>query len=457
MLYQSKSVQLFSSAILALFILVATPVRAEIEIYNEDGKRLSFLFDGAFGLFKTYGTNFGAGITTPNGQTRNNVQWLEGFAIPYIEGSIDTDLGEAYGSVGIIAAATRGTSDAGALTFGQPGKIDVEYAYLGWKSGDLLPKKDLFDLSFGRQNFVVGDGFLINDGNLESDVDGGLYLGGRFSFRQTAIARINTEPVRFEFFQLKADNDFGSPKLVGGNIEWHNDDLGVLGAYGFVITQARPESSLKDMTAIAFRGRGTPLALLDDDATSWLGGWELAFEYVHQNNDKLERKMDADGWYLEAGYHAENALFTPHIFYRYLRFSGDDADPDVDRGFNRLFTAGDNYGSWFLGEITGQYVQSSNLRVHQIGGRWYPEIFNIAETGVLFYNFSYDRLAAGGVEPVTSHDFGKEFNVYLKYEPAEWLTLAPVAGVLIPGRGAKQFYGHDENYYILQLAAFISF
>ncbi len=464
------------AALIAIFLLTISPAYGEITLYQKDDIKLSFLFDGALGLFKTYGTNFGAGLETPGGKKRTNIGWYEGFAIPYVKGSIDTDGGQFYGSLGGIAAATRGTSDASGGTFHQPGDADIEYAYIGWKSSSLLPHEDLIDLSFGRQTFKVGDGFLIEDGNADAAIDGGLYLGGRFSFSQSAIARINGNPVRFDVFYLKADRDFGSPRLVGANGEWHDDVFGTIGLYGFKITDARAEFKLTDMIAVAARGRGRPLAILDrlgdshppsrgassgGSSPKWANA-ELAFEYVLEKNSRTKHKMDAYAWYGEAGYHFDHVSTKPHLFYRYSRFSGDRHDDDgIDHGFNRLFTSGDNYGNWFYGEITGQYITGTNLRVHQIGLRAYPGHMDVSEIGLLFYDFRYDRRPKGaGDTTVTSRHLGNEINLYLRYQPKEWLTFSPVAGVLFPGKGGEQTIGidiHDKNYYLLQLVAFISF
>ena len=60
--------------------------------------------------------------------------------------------------------------------------VDLEHLYAGWRSGDLLADslgEDALDLSLGRQEFQVGDGFLIWDGNFDNAGDGAYWLGPR--------------------------------------------------------------------------------------------------------------------------------------------------------------------------------------------------------------------------------------------------------------------------------------
>ncbi|MCO6061928.1 hypothetical protein NG726_35465, partial [Pseudomonas sp. MOB-449] len=82
--------------------------------------------------------------------------------------------GSLYGALNLLSSGTWGDGDAAGFTLGSERMTDVEDAYLGWRSGDLFPAlgENGVDLSFGRQNLSVGDGFLVNGDSLNfGDVD----------------------------------------------------------------------------------------------------------------------------------------------------------------------------------------------------------------------------------------------------------------------------------------------
>jgi hypothetical protein len=92
--------------------------------------------------------------------------------------------------LGSVAAVTGLDGDAGGFTRGEEQKIEPEAMVLGWKSGKVLPGlgTDAIDISFGPQEFQIGDQFLIGDGNIEVFDDAVYWLGPRDSFRMGALA-----------------------------------------------------------------------------------------------------------------------------------------------------------------------------------------------------------------------------------------------------------------------------
>lgn len=94
-----------------------------------------------------------------------SMRWQEGYAKYGLNGTTDKIIaGSVYGGFSLLSSGTWGDGDAGAITAGNERRTDVEDAFLGWRSGDLLPAlgKDGVDFSFGRQ-LVTVDGFLITD------------------------------------------------------------------------------------------------------------------------------------------------------------------------------------------------------------------------------------------------------------------------------------------------------
>ena len=80
---------------------------------------------------------------------------------------------------------------------------------------------------------MIGDGFLIYDGDVDQFENGVYYLAPRDSFEKAALLRFNTKPVRGDLFFLKADRDQDKAELWGVNIEYHKESLGTLAAIYF--------------------------------------------------------------------------------------------------------------------------------------------------------------------------------------------------------------------------------
>ncbi|GAW86792.1 hypothetical protein bplSymb_SCF04002P002 [Bathymodiolus platifrons methanotrophic gill symbiont] len=97
------------------------------------------------------------------GQAQENIGdsanfWWEVSTEAGVKGSLNLFGGtELYGAYSFIVAQTVG-HDASGLSNGlnNPGAIDTEKGYAGWRSGSLFPTlgKNAIDISGGRQNFT---------------------------------------------------------------------------------------------------------------------------------------------------------------------------------------------------------------------------------------------------------------------------------------------------------------
>jgi hypothetical protein len=82
------------------------------------------------------------------------------------------------------------------------------------------------------------------------------------------------------------------------------------------------------------------------------------FEYAKEDNGDL---IDSDAWNAEVGWQLETA-WKPKISYRYAVFEGDDPDTTTNEAFDGLWTGFYDWGTWWQGEIAGEYFASnSNL------------------------------------------------------------------------------------------------
>lgn len=450
--------------------------------------------------FVSGNTNFGAGRIDSDGNGTGDTSWFEGYLLPATRFAFGgRGFGTFYGTAAGVFTLTRGEGDAAGFTSSPNWDVDAEELFLGWNSGDLLDSRNSIDLSLGRQEFHIGDEFLIGNGNFDADRDGIYWLGPRRSFEQAAIVRlgtapalgsrrgfalergVDTDPVRGDLFYLKGDPDFESSELVGGNIEYANGRLlgrwenlylggaesGRLGlTYVRVIDSDERFKARKGMNAInawanevrILEGiRGAP------DLFLWAG---YAREWGGENVD-----IDASAWYVELAARFERWLpGAPSLSYRYSRFSGDDNPTDGTSGnYDPLFYAftpnrGVPYGTWYQGEIVGEYLLfNTNLRAHMVHLNFWVQPGSQGRDlslGLIYFRFRLDAEQYKGT-PVTSRDFAQELNATALWKRTFfgrlYVELSSVFGVAWPGKAARQAFGNDDPYWLFEAYAFVQF
>ena len=101
-----------------------------------------------------------------------------------------------------------------------------------------------------------------------------------------------------------------------------------------------------------FRGKTAPLVNLPG---LQLNG-ELALE---ENGSKVRSAL---GGYVGIGYEFAELPWKPRVSYRFAGFSGDRRGKGTDKAFDPLFYGQSDWGTWFQGEILGNYIAAnSNL------------------------------------------------------------------------------------------------
>ena len=442
--------------------------------HEKPGQRFGFgdleiglTLDAGLGLFSVTNAQNGLGSLSSHGQRKGGRSWAEGFVTPGLEAEYFLNNTTLYGAARVTGSATRGDGEAqrNAVTDMQPESFDLSEAYLGWKSGLAFAAlgEDAVDLSAGRQGFVIGDGFLIADGTLDSFRRAAYVLGPRGSFDRTAILRLNTAPVRADLFHLASHTDqaylrgkdAAATSLHGGNIEWfassHRDHgrsdyeerQWYLGATVLSLTDAdRAISPGRDgMDVYAIRSGGALLSALGE-------GWQdaaLYGEFARQRNDNSGHRLRANAWYIEPQYTFSALPWQPQLSYRYMHFSGDaDASDGTDKNWDSLFTGGGprGYGTWDLGEIYARYVGgNSNLNSHMVHLKLQPD--DDISLGAVWYRHSFDKpdTASG----VTSDRLLDEVNVYAVWAtPLPGLDVAAVLGAAKAGTGRRQQLGNSD-------------
>ncbi|MHC5348329.1 alginate export family protein [Metapseudomonas furukawaii] len=427
---------LFRLSTLAFLIGTAGQAGA-YELYADDDTHLNADLEAVFGLFHSQ-ENYALTGTRNEGSS----SWREGYVKYGI--SFDQGLsgaGTSYGAFNLLSSATWGDGDAAGFSDGSERTTKIEDAYLGWRSGALFEVlgEDGVDLSFGRQNIRVGDGFLINGDALnlgkgladgEFNRGGAYWLAARKAFDQTAVLRLGgKDGLRGDLMWLKSDNRAqAKPEMLVGTLE-HVSDAGTLGLTAIDIRDideeyASPFQAERDgMKTWSVRGQGN----------AGVENLFLSGEYAWQ--DKKDAGKE-DAWYLEAGWTFSDVTWSPSVSYRYSRFS-ENFDP-LFFGFSR------GYGTWFQGEVAANYAGpfNTNTQVHHVAFKVSP-LENLS-VGALWFDFNTLDRDLGNTD-------GRELDLYAEWAVNDNLIVMPVVGLYQPDRsaaeGGTQLGGDDSNLY----------
>lgn len=415
-----------TAILLSSAIAVASGSATAHNLYSENDTELNLDIEALFGVFssqKNYQPNSKGGGSN----------WQEGYIKYGFSGqhAYSENNASVYGGLNLVSTATWGDGDAAGFTSGKESKTGLEDAYLGWRSGDLFPAlgQDGLDISFGRQNFSIGDGFLINgdalnlgDG-LDSELNrGGAYwLAGRRAFDQTAIVRIGgDEGVRTDLFWLKSDNlAQNEMELAGINAEY------VIPEGTFGVTY------IKGLDAVDSTARdGQETVSLRYQGNAGVENLFLSGEFVTQ--DQGDNSNSANAWYVEAGWSFTDLPWSPSVNYRYATF---------DEGFDPLFFGfSRGYGTWFQGEVAANYAGpfNSGADVHHIGVQASPT--EMLSLGVLYFNFT-DTADNGAND-------GQEINIYAEMVVTPNLIISPLIGLYSPSNSnTSQIDDQNTNIY----------
>src|SRR5205085_162928 len=114
--------------------------------------------------------------------------------------------------------------------------------------------------------------------------------------------------------------------------------------------------------------------------------WSFEFEYASERNGDA---LDSDAWTLLGGYEWSKAAWKPKLSYRYAFFEGDNPDTAANEAFDPLFLGFHDWGTWWQGEIAGEYfLSNSNLKSQQIRAHVVPS--KSVSGGLLFFRFDLD-------------------------------------------------------------------
>ena len=170
---------------------------------------------------------------------------------------------------------------------------------------------------------------------------------------------------------------------------------------------------------------------------------DLSFEaeYAREDNGDL-RKSNA--WNVLAAYELSKVKWKPKLSYRYAVFQGDDPNTTADESFDMLLPGFYDWGTWWQGEIGGEYfLSNSNLISNQIRVHATPS--ESVGAGLIFYDFRLDQPATFG-PGVTSSKLATELDGYCDWKINGTFTASFVLALADPKQAAEEGYGRTSSF-----------
>jgi len=395
----------------------------------------TFNLDAGWGTF-----GFGNSLfNNPKEGVQENLsdQWFEGYVKPALSGAYTfASSSQVYGKVSAVGERTYGSVPA---VFGEDvSSFQAEDLAIGWRSGQSLSLGDnALDVTVGRAKYQLGHGFLLYDGAAEGGSRGGFWTNARKAFQFAAIGRVKAGRHLVEGFYLDKDElpeyDTGS-RLWGTNYEFSPADATTIGATymkWFAHPEMRPGRD--GLNVFNARAYSAPIRRAPD--------LSFEFEYASERNGDA---LDSNAWTLQGAYELADVRWKPRLSYRYAFFQGDDSETPANEAFDPLFLGFHDWGSWWQGEIAGEYfLSNSNLKSHAVRAQVAPS--ESVGGGLIFYRLLADVPASYGIG-VTDKDIAFETDAYVDWKVNQNFTVSVVTAFADPGKAVQQATGRTKNF-----------
>jgi hypothetical protein len=409
--------------------------KRDIGLPAPDKLHWRFNFDASWGTFGFGNSLYANNRPDPSGNLSGN--WFEGSMKPALSASYDLGGSELYGTVSFVGERTYGAAptlvDESASSFKQ------EDLFIGWRSGTSAgASKDLLDVTLGRAPYTIGHGLLIWDGGGEGGSRGGFWTNARKAWKYAAVGRVKPGNHTFEGFWVARDDvpeNEAKNSVAGANYEYAWGGHSTFGV-SYLKASADP-LILPDRDGMnVFHGRAYTAPIP--------GLRELSFEFEYAREKNRER-MRSTAWSLLGAYEFGQAPWKPRLSYRYAFFEGDHGDTPANEAFDPLFLGFYDWGTWWQGEIAGEYfLSNSNNISHQV--RLHLEPSEALGWGVIGYVFRLDRPETFG-EGVTSRDVAFELDAYADWKFSAHFTLSLIGAFADPRKAVEQGYDRTKNFY----------
>jgi len=397
-------------------------------------KRVQWTFNldagiGAFGFGNSLYTDV---KPDPSGDLSDN--WFESYAKPAISGTLRAGKGSFFGKVSGVGERTYAAPPP--LVGSEASSFMIEDLYVGWRSGTALGAgEDALELTVGRAPYRIGHGLLLWDGGGEGGSRGGFWSNARKAWGFAGIARFHAKANTLEGFYLDRNEvpeaETGT-RVAGANYERALGSSTTLGAtFMSFMSDSLPQRD--GMNVFNLRAYTAPLRKLP--------GLSFEAEYALEQNGDLR---DATAWNIMGAYELSKSPWKPKLSYRYAFFQGDDPTTTPDESFDMLLPGFYDWGTWWQGEIGGEYfLSNSNLISHQLRVHVTPS--EAVSAGLFAYDFRLDQPASFG-PGVTSDHIAMELDAYADWKVNSNFIVSFVAALAEPKEAAEQGFGRTSTF-----------
>lgn len=436
-------------------------------LYNSDrtyitlkaaASEMAYSNDNAWFAQPAQMTNGNPLVDAPSG--KGYTGWVEGFA----------SLG-LYGIVKVIPAINMHvyaganylvSFSAGNELFTKKSRIygAVEEAFAGLIGGGRTGsgKNYMYNFTYGRKQFTLGDGWLIINTSMNGYNRASLQLNPRWAAKSIIQGGFSWNWLSIQGFSLKPNelDILNSRTTINGiNIQLKNKTNGLL-AFSFLQV---PHSNFKyympDGTVYTRKGLQVYNIRIFKTAAS-NGGLFFKAEGGYERNSNFD--MSAWGYYGELGWNFAKTKGSPAVSYRYAYFGGDNPDTKSYNRWDALYTGG-NGEQWVQGSNMYKVVQNSNEITHRVQAVYQP-FKKIQFVGQLWLFYAAQKNNLGGnpaLSTLKSNFYGQEYNFTLKYfYSRNWYFHLNTAYTL-PGVAVKDIVSGTKNWFCLSFFARYSF
>jgi len=360
--------------------------------------------------------------------------WQEIGAKYGLKGSATLGQNALYASAIGISTGTFGDGDAGNVTNGHERRTNLGEWSLGLKDTPAQEEFAHYDVSVGRQNIIVGDGFMVSgdavslgkavaDGEL--DRGGAYYLATRKAFDFTTALKFRPiENLTAGLFYLKSDNKAQySTELWVADAMYQEEKFGIGGTFLNVsdVDDVFLETDRKDLKNYALRAN-----------YAFNPNLQLKAEAVYQDN----ARSNENAGYVALNYSIPDSAYHSAVGYRFSHYS-EDYDP--------MF-----YGNtvaiseWVQGEVAGNYAgpNNRNTNIHQISFSMSPK--ENLMLGAFAYKFDT-------IEKAQQNLSAYELDFYSVWSVNKHMNVIPLVGFYKPKKdiqtGGSQFPDDQWNTY----------
>ena len=437
----------FTTRFTRVLVAVSLPLSAQVALAGytfEDGDlkgEVNLTAGGA--SITTRNVNFGSGrVDQRNGRNGGrSIGWQEFYVKPGItfNYALNPDV-SLLGGASVVAATTFGDGDAGGFTRSSDGRVATEELFAGVRVGE-------WTFTAGRQNYKVGTGFIVMDGNLDQFKDGAYWLSPRTAFKDSAILAWDHGALKSQVFSLRTDDDLGDFRMTGVNLDYNLDDQVTLGAMALKVNALGPRGS-----TLPRRRDGMQVYNLRalNARVPGIAPLTLNAEYAVERGSGEGVDYAANAWYAQADYAFGDLPLTPILGYRYASFSGDDNLSDNrQKAWDPLSKGFIDWSTWLVGDVVGNYLLfNSNENVQQFSLK--THLNQTLTLGAIHYQFWLDEKNYMGAA-VNDRRFADESVVFLDWTPTPSFYTSLSYNWVKPLAAARQVFGDDQKFSALEL------